>query len=107
MAARHGGRLAELVSADAHHGWLLSVELKQLPTATTQLVAQAEARNENSLSKRTLLSIAKLTAIASGASSDQVETIKQKEVLLNYQVRYATFSHSKTSPPLSINWPQI
>ena len=99
MAARHGGRLAELVSADAQHGWLLSVELKQLPTATTQLVAQAEVTNENSLSKRTLLSIAKLTAIASGAPSDQVETIKQKEVLLNYQVNYVTLPYCKTSPP--------
>ena len=88
LAARHKGKLAELVSADPQHGWLLSVELKQLSTASEQLIGQAEIQKENSLSKRTLLSVAKLTAIASGASADELGEIKKKETLLNYQVKF-------------------
>ena len=49
---------------------------------------QAESRQSNSLSKRTLLSVAKLTAIAAGVDQAGLALIKEKEALLNYQVYF-------------------
>ena len=85
IAARHGGRLGEIVGADSNHGWLLAVKKNELDTATGKLGEQAQGQNL-SLSKRSLLSIAKLTSIAAGVNPQNLDEIKSHEILLDYQV---------------------
>jgi len=64
----------------------LSVEQNKLDAATDKLIQEAGAA-ENSLSRRTLLSIAKLTSIAAGKNPEnELDLIKENEFLLDYQV---------------------
>ena len=57
-----------------------------LQDATDKLITEGES-SDVSLSKRTLLSIAKLTAIAAGVDPETgLDQIKEKEFLLDYQV---------------------
>ena len=85
IAARHGGKLAEIVGNDSHHGWLLAIRKNELGMATEKLLEQA-GQKEMSLSKRTLLSIAKLTTIANGGNDDDLKKVASEEALLDYQV---------------------
>ena len=38
IAARHGGRLGEIVGNDSHHGWLLAIRMNELRKATDKLI---------------------------------------------------------------------
>jgi len=100
IAAQHGGKLAEIVGNDSHHGWLLAIRKNELGMATEKLLEQA-GQKEMSLSKRTLLSIAKLTTIANGGNDDDLKKVACEEVLLDYQDKLPdTLLHVSNQTPV-------
>ena len=88
IAARHGGEIADIVLADEDHGWLLMAKKNEYESAHTTLLSNA-TKAEMSLTRRTLLSIAKLAAIAGVA---QIPAISNEELLLDYQVRQSVYN---------------
>merc|ERR1711962_287661 len=100
IAARHGGKLAEIVTNDSHHGWLLAIRQNELGLATEKLLEQA-GQKEMSLSKRTLLSIAKLTTISNGGTDEDLKKVANEEVLLDYQDKLPdTLLHVSNQTPV-------
>ena len=90
IAARHGGEIADIVLADEDHGWLLMAKKNEYEGARSSLLQNA-TKSEMALTRRTLLSIAKLAAIAGAA---ECPPISNEEILLDYQV---ILIHSGTS----------
>ena len=87
IAARHGGKIGQIVRADKRHGWMLMVKLDEYDNAATTLMNNA-IEAQLSQTRRALLSLSKLAAIA---GSNEVPPTSTQETLLDYQVCAETF----------------